>query len=261
LTPEVTMTATHADEQIAVFDDVLSPEQFRGFWDFCQRETYESVHAHSRVGVFRLDDGQPLWGGSSYAWPSVSMDGLIPPDLDLGRAPIRFYPTGSAIDAVLEAIKGRCPAVADLIGAEGQAWAGIMGRPYIYPRGSGVSWHEDSGPYSGAFIYYAHPEWNVLWGGELLVADPSAKTFHAPVESVTHRFENRRENEELLRAGMGRFVLPRPNRLVYIAPGFRHMIAKVTPAAGNHPRVSLAGFFVTPEGVVSMARQFLDRGI
>ena len=72
------MAPTYADEQIAVFDDVLPPEQFRNFWDFCQRETYESVHSRARVGVFRLDDGEPLWGGS-IAWPSVSIDGLLPP--------------------------------------------------------------------------------------------------------------------------------------------------------------------------------------
>ena len=254
-------TTTYANEQFAVFDDVLSPEQFRNFWELCQGGSYESVHAQGRVGVFRLDDGEPLWGGSSYAWPSVPINGLIPPNLDLSKAPIKLYPTGTAIDPVLEAIKARCASVENLIGKEKEAWAGILGRPYIYPRGSGVSWHEDSGPYSGAFIFYAHPEWNVLWGGELLVADPSTKTSHAPRQNVTHRFENQKENEELLRVGMGRFVMPKPNRLVFIAPGYRHMIAKVTPAAGNHPRVSLAGFFVTPAGVVSLAQQFLSQGI
>jgi hypothetical protein len=251
--------ATFADQQIAVFDDVLAPDAFERFWAFSQRQAYESVHARGRTGVFRLDDGDPMWSRSSFAWPSVALDGMIPSDLDLGGARLRFYPTGDAIDAVLEAVKARYPLVADLIGVEGQRWAGILCRPYLFPRGSGVSWHEDSGAYSGAFIYYAHPEWNVLWGGELLVAaaDP---TFHAPSRAISNRFDNHKENEELLRLGMGRFVTPKPNRLVFIAPGFRHMIAKVTLAAGSHPRASLAGFFVTPEGVANMVEQFVELG-
>ena len=253
------MNATYADEQIAVFDDVLSPEDFRSFWAFCQKETWEGVHARQRLGVFRLDDGEPLWGGQ-VAWPSVDLDGLLPPELDLSKAPLKFYPTRKAIDPVLEAIKARCPQVEKLIGKEGEDWAGINVRPYIYPRGTGVSWHADNGPYSGAVIYYAHPEWNVLWGGELLVADPSTKLLNPPEGGIHHRLDNRVENEELLRSGLGRYVMPKPNRLVFIAPGHRHMIAKVTPAAGNHARVSVAGFFVTPEGVMEMARQFLEEG-
>jgi 2OG-Fe(II) oxygenase superfamily len=252
---EVNMKAIHADDQIAVFDDVLSPEHFRSFWDFCQRETYEGVHARIRTGGWRLDDGEPLWGGT-VAWPSVSLEGLLPPNFDLSKAPVTFYPTGKAIDDVLQAIKARSALVTNLIGKEGQDWAGISLRPYVYPRGSGLSWHGDSGPYSGAFIYYAHPEWNVLWGGELLVADASTRWLEPPRETV-HRFDNRKENEELLRVGMGRFVMPKPNRLVFIAAGMRHMIAKVSSAAGNNPRVSLAGFFVTPPGVMQMAQQFL----
>jgi hypothetical protein len=254
------MTAVYADEQFAVFDDVLSPEQFRSYWDYCQRETYQSVHAHGRVEGFRLDDGDPL-AGRLVAWPSVSLDGLIPPGLDLGKAALKFYPTGQAIDAVLEAIKAHAPLVSHLVGVEGKDWAGIKASPSIMPRGSGVSWHQDSGPYSGAVIFYAHPEWNVLWGGELLVADISTKCIKERRERV-HRFENRAENEEMMRVGMGRFVMPRPNRLVFVAPGMRHQVAKVTPAAGNHPRVALAGFFVTPAGVVQMAQEYLeDEGI
>jgi hypothetical protein len=253
------MKVTFANEQFAVFDDVLAPDAVEQFWAFSQRQPYESVHARGRTGVFRLDDGEPLWSRASVAWPSVALDGMVPPDLDLERAQLRFYPTGDAIDTVLEAVKARCPLVADLIGVEGQCWAGILCRPYLYPRGAGVSWHEDSGPYSGAFIYYTHPEWNVRWGGELLVAvaDP---TLNGPNQGVSNRFDNHKENEELLRAGMGRFVLPKPNRLVFIAPGYRHAINKVTATAGDHMRASLAGFFVTPAGVASLVQQFIERG-
>jgi hypothetical protein len=252
------MKPVFADEQIAVFDDVLSPEQFRAFWDFCQRETYESVHSRGRERVWRLDDGDPL-SGPSYAWPSVSMESLIPPGFDVGKTTLRFYPTGKAIDTVLEAVKAHCPAVVDLIGVEGQAWAGITVRPMIYPQGSGLSWHHDGGLSNGAFIFYAHPEWNAVWGGELFVADVSTRVSN-PQREMIHKLENRRENEELLRVGMGRFVMAKPNRLVFVAPGCRHAIAKVTSAAGSNPRVALAGFLPTAAGVMEMAQEYLELG-
>ena len=84
------------------------------------------------------------------------------------RPGVKFYPTGNGVDAALEAIKAYCPRVENLIGKEGEAWAGISAKPFVYPQGTGLSWHGDSGSYSGAFIYYAHPEWNVLWGGEVV---------------------------------------------------------------------------------------------
>jgi Rps23 Pro-64 3,4-dihydroxylase Tpa1-like proline 4-hydroxylase len=253
------MTAVYADEQLAIFDDVLSPEQFKAFWEFCQSEKYESVHARVRMNGWRLDDGEPLWG-QSVAWPSASLERLLPPGFDLGKAPLKFYPTGTSIDGVLEVIKRHAASVSNLIGKEGEAWVGIDARPFVYAQGSGLSWHGDSEQYAGAFIYYAHPEWNVLWGGELLVSHPSTRRINPPREAV-HIFDNRQGSEELMRVGMGRFIMPKPNRLVILAPGNPHMIAKVTSAAGNHPRVSVAGFFVTAEGVTHMAEQFLKHGV
>ena len=41
-----------------------------------------------------------------------------------------------------------------------------------------------------------------------------------------------------------RVVLPRPNRLVVIAGGNYHAIKRVDPAAGDHVRCSIAGFFM-----------------
>jgi hypothetical protein len=250
------MTAVYTDEQIAVFDDVLSPEQFKGVWDYCQSERYQSVHANGRVEGFRLDDGDPLAGGL-VAWTSMPLEGLLPPGLDLGKTALTLYPTGKAIDAVFDAIKAYAPLAADLVGREGQDWVGVKASPSVMPRGSGVSWHQDSGPYAGAVIFYAHPEWNVVWGGELLVADSSTRTIKPRRERI-HKFDNRRENEDMLRVGMGHFVMPKPNRLVFVAPGVQHQVAKVSAAAGNHPRVALAGFFVTAAGVAQMAQEYLE---
>ncbi|WP_437733207.1 hypothetical protein [Sorangium sp. So ce1335] len=256
------MKATYADNEIAIFDDVLPQDQFAELWTFCQNEVYASVHDGGRQPVWRIGDGEPL-KGTTFAWPSVPIDGLIPPGIDLSKAPLKFYPTRTPVDSLLKAAKARCATVENLIGKEGHAWAGITASPFVYPVGTGVSWHHDAGPYSGAMIYYAHPEWNVLWGGELLVADrPSGTTEPANVlatPSRLHTFDNRHENDALFCPGMGRFVMPKPNRLVFLAGGTPHMISKVMPAAGNHVRVSIAGFFVTPNGVAQMAQQYLEQ--
>jgi Rps23 Pro-64 3,4-dihydroxylase Tpa1-like proline 4-hydroxylase len=70
-------------------------------------------------------------------------------------------------------------------------------------------------------------------------------------------FDDGRQHASMLEIGTGRFVMPRPNRLVILAGGVSHMIAPVSPAAGHHVRGSIAGFFVTPAGVVQLARHWL----
>jgi Rps23 Pro-64 3,4-dihydroxylase Tpa1-like proline 4-hydroxylase len=45
---------------------------------------------------------------------------------------------------------------------------------------------------------------------------------------------------------MGTYIAPQPNRLVVIAGGNPHMIHKVSAAAGDHVRCTIAGFFMVP---------------
>ena len=48
--------------------------------------------------------------------------------------------------------------------------------------------------------------------------------------------------------GTGRYVFPKPNRLVIVAPGCAHCINPLPAAAGDQVRATLAGFFITPAG-------------
>ena len=61
--------------------------------------------------------------------------------------------------------------------------------------------------------------------------------------------ENDEENERLMDPGVGHYVLPKPNRLVLIASGNQHMIAKVSDAAGNNARAVYSGFFLKADAV------------
>jgi hypothetical protein len=106
--------------------------------------------------------------------------------------------------------------------------------------GTRLSWHNDAQIYRGSFAYYAHPEWNALWGGELMVANELvqerssavlAKSEH-PSEDV--QFDNPEENKNLMEEGYGRFVAAKSNRLVLIGSGVSHMVSHVHAAAGDH---------------------------
>jgi hypothetical protein len=121
-------------------------------------------------------------------------------------------------------------------------WDRIVGRPYIYPRDTSLSWHvDDHELYAGAFIYYAHPVWNAHFGGELLIAE----TDGASLPIMGYRFETEAYSDALLEVGCGNFIMPKPNRLVVLS-GAPHMVARVSAAAGHHVRASVAGFFLRP---------------
>src|SRR6202012_5909584 len=81
------------------------------------------------------------------------------------------YPTGRAIDLLVDAILKNQNLYSDQIGKEGSDWKGFTALPMLYPRNTSLYWHRDAASWTGSFTFYAHPEWNVQWGGELLVAD------------------------------------------------------------------------------------------
>ena len=82
---------------------------------------------------------------------------------------------------------------------------------------------------AGSYTFYAHPEWNVEWGGELMLLDDDAIDpaagiyFHrlrgASGNAWQPHLDNDDANELLMRHGVGRLVLPKPNRLVVIKGG------------------------------------------
>ncbi len=50
----------------------------------------------------------------------------------------------------------------------------------------------------------------------------------------------------IARRQTGRYVFPKPNRLVIVAPGCAHCINPLTAAAGDKVRATIAGFFISP---------------
>ena len=200
-----------------VVDDLLDEGAWAEVWTAFQYMDLWPVTRGS--GAWKLDDGVPL-GGEEVIVPSA---GPVP-EGDL--APL------------LEAVLAR----PDLIDGEVDgAWDRVSARAYVYPAGTGLSWHvDDSERYAGAFVYYAHPHWNAHWGGELQLAQAPAD-----LEVMGHRFATEAYSEALLEAGAGRFLSPKPNRLVLLS-GAPHLVVPVRAAAGDQVRASVSGFFLRP---------------
>jgi hypothetical protein len=220
---------------LLVLDDVLDEDAWSEIWTYFQ---FEDLAPTTRTdGAWRLEDGGVLAGPDFHA-ASPWLEGGRSEALEevFGEA---LHPTGAPPDYLLEVLVALAErGELEPVQAE---WEHIVGRAYVYPAGSALSWHrDDHDSFAGAFVYYAHPEWNVQWGGELFVADVE-DPLALPV--TPFRFENRAYSEALLERGLGRYIAPKPNRLVVLGAQ-HHRVAPVSAAAGRAVRASLAGFFV-----------------
>ncbi len=215
-------------DSFAIVDDFLDEETWSALWTDLQ---FVDLAPVSRTaGAWKLQDGVPL-GGQEVLTPT--RDEPLEHD---PKEPNR-YPTQTPIDAVLTGVMALAEEHAVLIGED---WQRMSARPYVYSPGCGLSWHrDDSELYTGAFIYYAHPYWNAHWGGELLIAEGTSDD----LEIMGHRFENEAYSEALLQNGTGRYIAPKPNRLVLLG-GAPHAVAPISPAAGQNVRASISGFFL-----------------
>jgi hypothetical protein len=237
------MQPRFSNERYAVFDDFLAPPDFAGVWRFVQAQRYERVHAHGWDPVWLLHDGEPL--GSAVVETGES------PVLERGSrirgaAPVHSYPTGTHVDRLLEELGLAADALAPWIGRQGRDWTVVTARAFLYPKETGLGWHKDAGVFSGAFVYYAHPEWESYWGGELFVARlPKGRAALAEGSPLDPRALHRALSE----IGAGEYIAPKPNRLVVLRAGTPHRINAVHAAAGSHVRCSIAGFFVRPEAL------------
>lgn len=216
-----------------VFDDLLPASAYRACWQWFESQNFSFMNAVNLRKVFRLDDGKPLVGS------------LVEHTRQRERQAIPAV----AIDALFNALDAHAEAIDHFLG---QSWSGVQGVTYAYPAGAGLSWHID-GPSLGSLLYYMHPAWGAHWGGELLIASGAASravpervtvTLSAS-KAVDYRpvFDTRHEDHCILTDAHGVFISPKPNRLVILKPGVKHMLKRVEPAAGNAVRCSLAALF------------------
>lgn len=202
----------HETEDFVVYDDVLTPDQFEAVWSAVQHEEYLMPHVAGWSKVWRLTDGVCL-GGRDYDTSKSAPEGYV-----------------SLMSSMFANMAAAHPAVIP-------GWDRITIRPYLYPRGTKLSWHNDFG-YAGAAIFYVHPEWASTWGGELMIArTPPCDGFPPP------HLDHKQEDRFLAAYGTGTYITCKPNRLVLTRAGVWHSINRVDDDAGDHCRASVVGFF------------------
>ncbi len=232
---------TSQTDSFTVIDGLLSPEERERLWNYFQIQPLNPVRQLGLQGHWLLEDSGALRGptvGWGYKWDAQ-------------------YPTGAPIDHVIKAVVDTSELFAESVGRYDVDWKIFSAMPTLYQAGQGLVWHRDSEDNVGSWIYYAHPDWNIEWGGELLLADArdlpreygvyfhrlrATRDLPAPPPWQSH-LDNEDANNLLMARGFGSFVTPKPNRLVVIKGGTAHAIAKITPAAGRHVRASIGGFF------------------
>lgn len=215
------------DERILVMDDFLSASQLETLWDEVQQLDYRSWKSEIWNKHYPADSGDLYEGPAAL---DVAADTAC-----------------TAVQAFIVTLRASADKFENLCGRRGHDWQVLTVRPFVMPAGSCLSWHEDGGGKTGAFVFYAHPHWGARWGGELLVAQPPTPAAMATAREKQRDkqpyFETQILDALLDSPGLGSYITPRPNRLVILKGGTWHSIRRVEPAAGDHLRVTLAGFF------------------
>jgi len=218
-----------------VYDGVLPSNEFRALFRYLNGVQYASVHADRWHKVWRLYDGNPLTAKASWYHQHPTAKSRKP-----------AFPTGTALDPLARWIIERAPELESVIG-EAASWESMSFAPFIYPAGSGLSLHQDGNPYTGAFTYFAHPQWKLHWGGALLILDPRTPSRDVAGGELAPAFlADDEETARVFDPGLAQAILPRPNRIVFLSPTVQHVLTRVDATAGQAARISVAGFFHKP---------------
>ena len=226
------MQVTFANAGFVVEDDCLALPDLARLRQEVAHNRFRSVHSEGWDKSWRLWDGGPLRGEGLYFDPAGRIGGRI-----------ARYPSGTMLDLVVDWVRDAAARHPHIAGFEGQAWDALYLTPWIYPPGSALSPHRDDRDYAGSFTFFVHAQWSPLWGGELFVMSAGKRPQGPPEEGRVPWLSGDVEHEG---TGIDHAVLPRPNRLVLLGPDQLHRVGRVDPNAGNHPRLSVAGFFLRP---------------
>jgi len=217
----IEMRLLYKTNKFAIYDDVLTQDEFLHVYAYMMEENFSTLTENGNwIKVWRIGDGNPIAG----------------PPRFLSQGP--FNLPLDVIAAKIQEVGRNHPEIV-------KSFEDMSIRPYLYPRGTKLSWHDDSTTYAGAATFYCHRKWGSTWGGELLVAEvpPLQQVFKTHNPNKPH-FDHEWEDEYLNIFGMGHFITPKPNRLVIMAPGVYHSLSRVDADAGDHPRCSIVGFYL-----------------
>ena len=206
------------NEQVVVYDDVLTAEDFATLRRYVADEHYTTPLASGGwVKAWRPTDGQPFCTEA-------------------------YITTGDPLSNALDLLTGPARETASRHPCVVSQYTEIAFRCYLYPRGTRISWHDDR--YAGALTFYVHPHWGATWGGELMIADaPPVDAFLQNVSPPQTWLTPDWENDYLSHKGVGLWITPKPNRLVLTAASAYHYVNRVDGDAGDQVRAAIVGFY------------------
>ncbi len=220
---------------------------FRVVDDFLEPGVFQALHEHVKQEKFFYENSLE-W---NTVWHPLNGNSLITGLKSYGETgkPSLRYPTKTPVDRFMETICGAREFFDDLLlpADVGGDELKFTAAGFLYRAGWGLPWHIDHGnqQYRGAFVYYLHENWRGNWGGELMISAEKRK-FAADVGDIDLGFRQGVgfSKPAYIEDGVGTFVMPKPNRAVFLKQGVLHAINPVSPLAGENMRFSLAGFFM-----------------
>jgi SM-20-related protein len=196
-------------DPVLVLEEFWSPEEMTRWREAMARPIWR--HLHDLPEVWKAFPNCGNWAKATIEGPEVS-----------------FLMTRISLPCVAEHI---------------ESFPGIKGRHvgfsyYAYGAGDSLSTHDDTdeayAPADAvkparrlALVSYFHPAWEPDWGGELLI------------------YDGKKTPDGRLNLRLAQCILPEPGSLViFTVPRF-HRVARVDQLAGEHKRLSIAGWFMT----------------
>jgi hypothetical protein len=237
----IAMKVFHEDQYFMVIDDFLPESIFQQVYDFVCMRDYKHINTQDKVSrVWRVRDGFPLRSVSSF-FKSYE---------DKSAKEAWEFPVNNIMDEFAESMDSVRERLIPYIGEARQSWNRFSVTSWMYPRGTGLSLHEDSGPYSGAYTFFLNPRWNIHWGGQLMILpEQAAEAINGLSKNSATNYrlikwaDNEAEIAALSDIPVSMSVLPRPNRLVVMSKKAHHLVTTVNDNAGDNLRMSIAGFF------------------
>jgi hypothetical protein len=219
------MRLTEQGNRYLVYDDFLPPEIFEQAVDLMTRSTLgdtESVISPNLDGPARRTRG-------------MHFPASIGDMTSAGRPPV--------FTRITNAVSSQ----AGLFGVAGEDWDRLSFTFWQYPAGSRLGWHNDAGRgRRGEYILYLHRNWDISWGGELMLIDREPRTLLKAADDggPDGAASGTGMVNEILRTNEVSpiAVLPRPNRLVMVRSDTLHTVRRVDHTAGDNRRCTLTGF-------------------
>jgi Rps23 Pro-64 3,4-dihydroxylase Tpa1-like proline 4-hydroxylase len=234
-------------KEAIIFDDFLPEDVFQRVSAYALKANYETINAGKITRAWHVQDGNPLRSQMNlfYYAPGV--------EKPQGNY---VYPTKTDLDLMVDHLLTIQPQVEHLIGKQSEGWAHVSATAWLYPPGTGLALHDDgSGVYSGAYVFFLNHHWRMHWGGLLIMMDEECnrrvhefRNTHDQMEFYNLKWLNANGIDDLLMEhGFGKCILPKRNRMVFIANDAYHTVTRVNEQAGDNVRMSIAGFFNRPK--------------